>query len=171
MVLRQSIFSPRWLCQLAELANLGKQKSSYCWTFIPSFTKINGMNCGFLQRNNRTIFSRAIDKCCTLSWDSGRIFEDSYCFGGLFECLLVHARWWSSTSKSAVFDFLNEHSSELVIALDYDMHTESGMTWPPYLLDLMPVTFFFGSIWKIWCTTKLCKQLQSWSSTSVLRVR
>ena len=29
----------------------------------------------------------------------------------------------------AVFEFLNEHFSELVIALNYDMHTGSGMAW------------------------------------------
>ncbi|GBL95705.1 hypothetical protein AVEN_661-1 [Araneus ventricosus] len=42
----------------------------------------------------------------------------------------------------AVFDFLSEHFSGRVIALDYDKHTGSGMACPPYSPDLKPCDFF-----------------------------
>lgn len=43
---------------------------------------------------------------------------------------------------SAVFDFLNEHFSERVIALDYDMHTGRGIAWPPYSQRLKALRLF-----------------------------
>ena len=47
-------------------------EAKYFRTFILAFTKNNVMDCGFLQRNNSSIISRLIDKCCTISWNSVR---------------------------------------------------------------------------------------------------
>ena len=37
-----------------------------------------------------------------------------------------------------------EHFDDRVVALDYDIHTGSGMTWPPYSPDLTPCDFFLS---------------------------
>ena len=41
-----------------------------------------------------------------------------------------------------VFNFLNKHFDDCVIALDYHTHTGSGMDCPPYLPDMNPCDFF-----------------------------
>ena len=46
---------------------------------------------------------------------------------------------------SVAFDFLNEHFSERVNVLDYDMHTGNDMAWPPYSPDLKLCNF---SLWR-----------------------
>ncbi|GBN25711.1 hypothetical protein AVEN_172025-1 [Araneus ventricosus] len=43
-----------------------------------------------------------------------------------------------------VFDFLSEHFDDRVVSLDYEIHTQSGMDWPPYPPDLTPCDFLFG---------------------------
>ena len=62
---------------------------------------------------------------------------------------------------STVFDFLNEHFSEHLIDLDYDMHAGSDMARPPYSLDLMPSNFFLWGYLKNLYTANLHKQLRS----------
>ena len=40
-----------------------------------------------------------------------------------------------------VFNFLNEHFDDRVIALDYPTHTGSGVDWPSYSPDMSPCDF------------------------------
>ena len=62
------------------------------------------------------------------------------------EVLLSNTSWFmydpALPHRTAnVFNFLNEHFDDRVIALDHPTHTGSSVDWPPYSPDMSPCDF------------------------------